>query len=289
MKYLVIGGTGTLGRAVINELKYPSEITVFSRGELEQQKLKKLYPTMRFVIGDVTNRQALRMAMMGCETVFHFAALKHIDVCEENPMEAIRTNVDGTRNVAETALEAGVNNLVFSSTDKAVLPINVYGMTKAISEKYLLNLDEVSPLNISVFRWGNVIGSRGSAIHTFVKHMEKMTPIPITHTDMTRFWIRIEDAAKFILSTLNGPKRPAQVFIPEMKAASVMEVLEAISRILKMTYTCNVVGVRKGEKLHECLFSSHEKCLNSNTAKQYGMAELMELLKPVVREIASEG
>lgn len=282
MKHLIIGGTGTLGRAVVKELltKDPATpIAILSRGELEQQKMRAAWPDLHYIIGDVKDRQSLAPAMRGVGCVYHFAALKHVDVVEANPMEAVRTNIEGTRNVATAALEAGVRHLVFSSTDKAVLPINTYGMTKAIAESYLLSLEGFES-NV-VYRWGNVVGSRGSAIPIFVRQILEGKPVTLTHAEMTRFWIRIETAARFVVdtSTVAGPK---EVRIPVMGAAKVIDVIETIGEILGRVPHIEIIGIRPGEKIHECLHTSHEYCLNSNTATQYSRDELRALLFPTV-------
>jgi FlaA1/EpsC-like NDP-sugar epimerase len=138
LKYLIVGGTGTLGTCLVEKLE-GHDLVVFSRDELKQQDMKKRFPAVRYVIGDIRDKQSLRGVMHGVDAVFHVAALKHVDVLEHNAGEAIKTNILGTINVAEAAMESGVKHVVFSSTDKAVLPVNVYGMSKGISERYLLN------------------------------------------------------------------------------------------------------------------------------------------------------
>lgn len=287
MKHLIIGGTGTLGRAVVSQLtrEHPShEIIVFSRGELEQQRMRVQYPHLKYVIGDIRDYAAVCEAMRGVNVAYHFAALKHVDVVEANPLEAVKTNIDGTRNIAEAAVDCGVENLVFSSTDKAVLPINIYGMTKAIAEKYLLSRE--TSTNFSVYRWGNVVGSRGSAIPIFVNQLLSGRPVTLTDERMTRFWIRIETAAKYLLETFHD-RQLKGVRIPEMKAAKVTRVIDAIGAILGVDPQYEITGIRPGEKVHECLYTSHEHCLNSNTAPQYSDEELKALLAPTVQEIVN--
>lgn len=291
MKYLIIGGTGTLGQAVTSLLYKPeNQITIYSRGELEQQKVAAKFPHCHYVIGDIRDKEALRSLIPGHDVVFNFAALKHVNVCENHPEEAMKTNFIGTKNVAELCREFRAH-MAFSSTDKAVLPINNYGFTKALAENYLLTKHTSTS---TVFRWGNVVGSRGSVVPIFVRAIKQGNPLNLTHSDMTRYWIRIEDAAKFMLERLasrledNGPKREVQ--IPFMKAARVMDVANAIAIILdEDPPTFRHIGIQKGEKLHECLYTSHTYCRNSNDPEaQYTMEELIKLLEPTVRRIADE-
>ncbi len=290
MKYLILGGTGTLGRAVAKALldKNPHNIiTIFSRGEFEQQRMKAEFPDFRYVIGDVKSRAPLSAEIMEHDVVFHFAALKHIDVCQENPGQAVENNIQATRNVASLC-KAFRKRLVFSSTDKAVLPINFYGYTKAMCEGILLT---EYPNISTIFRWGNVVGSRGSVIPMFAKAIERGEAIKLTDERMTRFWIRIEDAAKFVIDNIwNGGK---VLIPPEMKAASILRVVGSIQCILNKIpgspYPCEIIGIRQGEKLHECLFTSHEYCLNSNDEDgQYTDEELTDLLSECVYEVLSD-
>lgn len=283
MKYLIIGGTGSLGSKLIERLYdgKRSDIVCFSRDELKQQKLKNEYKHVTYVIGDVRDRASLKQAMRGVDVVFHVAALKHVDVLEANPTEAVKTNVEGTINVAEAAIEAGVRHVVFSSTDKAVLPINVYGMTKALSERYLFDLNsKQTDTKFAVYRWGNVLGSRGSVLHTFTEAFKNKTEIRITDRKMSRFWIHIDDAVDFMLETFKNAQR-AKAMIPHMKAALVMNLMYALGKVLKCedVLELKIIGIRSGEKIHECLHSDHDYCLRSDTCDQYSEAELINLIR----------
>ncbi len=283
MKYVIIGGTGTLGTCLIEKLYADNEITCFSRDELKQQDMKRRFPNVRYVIGDIRDKQSLRPVVAGADAVFHVAALKHVDVLEENPTEAIKTNILGTINVAEACMEAGVEHVVFSSTDKAVLPINTYGMTKAVSERYLLSLNaRQSKTHFAVYRWGNVLGSRGSVIHTFAKSIREEGQVRVTDPRMTRFWIHISDAVDFMLDTYQNadPKEP---MIPKMKAAPVMEIAEAMAKLIGVdNLKVSFVGLRAGEKIHETLISSHEYCVRSDNCPKLSPDELEAMLKRVV-------
>jgi UDP-N-acetylglucosamine 4,6-dehydratase len=284
MKYVIVGGTGTLGTCLIESLSdLENEIVCFSRDELKQQQLKTKYPHVRYVIGDIRDKYSLRPVLQGADTVFHVAALKHVDVLEANPTEAIKTNVLGTINVAEAALEGGAKHVVFSSTDKAVLPINTYGMTKAISERYLLDLNtKQSATRFAVYRWGNVLGSRGSVIQSFAKALRDDGHIKVTDPRMTRFWIHIEDAVDFMLETYRSADLNAPM-IPKMKAASVMDLAEAMAKIVdRKDMKVSFCGLRPGEKIHETIISSHEYCLRSDNAEKLSPLELEAMLRRVM-------
>lgn len=284
MKHLVIGGTGTLGSAVIAKLySNPDiELTCLSRDELKQQQLKARFPRVRFMVGDIRDRDRVAEAMNGVETAYLVAALKHVDVLEDNVGEAIKTNVLGVINVAEAAVQAGVRHVVFSSTDKAVLPINTYGMTKGISERYLLSLNRrQDATKFSVFRWGNVAGSRGSVINTFAESLKAGNGVRITDSRMTRFWIHIDDAVEYLLSTYRSAAGD-RAMIPPMRAALVTDIAAVMAKILGVKQPGVVVtGLRAGEKIHECLESSHNHCVRSDTAEQFSKKDLEVLLRRV--------
>lgn len=288
MNHLVIGGTGTLGSALMAKLTAAGcGVTCLSRDELKQAELRKLYPKAKFYIGDVRDKDSLLDAMTGVQVVWHVAALKQVDTLQMNPVESIKTNILGTMNVAEAAMARAVQNLVFSSTDKAVLPLNVYGMSKGIAEQYLWDVNRRNSwMYCAVYRWGNVVGSRGSAIPYFVRAIQAGEPVNLTHEAMTRFWIRIEDAVDFMLRTYRDPPR-SEALIPDMYAAPVTAVLETIAKILGKELKINVVGPRPGEKIHETIFTSHAYCRRSDSAEQFTPDGLRELLKPVVEAEAA--
>lgn len=281
----VIGGTGTLGHELVKQMYGKHEITVISRDELKQQNMKKTFPNCKYTIGDIRDRQALeRIFMAGSfDVVFLTAALKHVDVIEHNPLEGIKTNILGAVNCAEMAQKYMVKEFIFSTTDKAVSPINVYGMTKGIAERYLLSLNEDKTVTkFHVYRWGNVTGSRGAAIHGFVKTLREEGAAYITDERMTRFWIRIEDAVKFMLDTYEGASIK-EVMFPDMAAAKVLDVIEVLGALVGLDeYQLKEVGIRPGEKIHECMFSSHEYCINSENCRQYTKEELVLLLREFV-------
>ena len=287
MKYCILGGTGTLGKALINELlaRGETDITVVSRDELKQSELKKVYKDVSFELGDVRDVHRMR-ELLNHDVVFYAAALKQVDTIEANVSEAIKTNVIGGMNVADACRSNYVRHVVFCSTDKAVLPINAYGYTKGLAEKYFLSLNtgKATDPHFTVCRWGNVVGSRGSAIPIFTRQIKEGLPITLTDERMTRFWMRIEDAAKFMLDTYRT--RPTETQIPPMKAAPVVSVIEAIAAILEKDYKIEITGIRPGEKIHECLWTSHERCIKSNDDDiQMSGEELKELIRPVVESV----
>jgi UDP-N-acetylglucosamine 4,6-dehydratase/5-epimerase len=296
MRYVVIGGTGTLGSTLIKMLlarreMHTQEVICFSRDELKQKKLKAEYPgdkRLKMVLGDIKDRESLRPVMMNADVVFHVAALKHIDSVEENPREGVNTNILGTINVAEIAMETWVPYVVFSSTDKAVEPINVYGMTKAVSERYLLNLNkDQTQTRFSVFRWGNVLGSRGSVIHHFVQSLKDTRSINLTHAQMSRFWIHIDDAVSFMLSNyLNASS--SKVMIPKMKGSTVLELAKVTASVMGIqSFEIKDVGMRIGEKLAEVIDTDSEIRVSSDTCPQFTRDELKALVGPMLEGITA--
>lgn len=290
MKYLIIGGTGTLGRALTEELLKDenSQVVCFSRDELKQRESEIHFksPRLKFVLGDVRDRNSLdRVMRSGIDTVFHVAAYKHVDIAEINPEECIATNVYGTINSADCAVANGVKNFVFSSTDKAVDPINVYGFTKALSERVLLRRNATQDVTkFSVYRWGNILGSRGSVLHSFAKSLSDTRSVKVTSRDMTRFWLTIQDAAQFMIGSYkNSPE--SDIMIPDVKAAPLMKVIATLAKILNVhAYSTDVVGLRAGEKLHEVLRSVHTaNFISSDTCENYSDAELEGLILKTLR------
>lgn len=292
MKYLVLGGTGTLGKAIVRRLlcEYEPQIICLSRCELKQKEMQVEFKNdkrLSFKLGDIRDVNTLYSAAQDVNTIFHVAALKHIEVSEENPEESIKTNIQGTLNVADVAYQAGVKHVIFSSTDKAVDPINVYGMCKGISEKLLLRRNEIQTrTRFSVYRWGNVLASRGSVIKSFVDSLKQDHRVSITHPDMTRFWIRIEDAVDFIFKTY--PTDPGnEVLIPPIKTASLSSLVAVLADIIGVNdYSVNYTGLRLGEKVHENLRSLHTPYpLDSKTSPSYSMPELRDLLTDTLYKI----
>lgn len=286
MRFLLIGGTGTLGTELTRQLseRRDTRITVYSRDELKQKILKQQFPDVHCVLGDVRDKSALHEAMRHQDVVFHLAAIKHIDAAEQNPLEAIKTNILGTVNVAEEALAWAVPYVVFSNTDKAVLPITTYGYTKALAQNYLLSLNS-SPQDttrFSAFNWGNIAASRGSVIPLFAKSLYEHRKVCITDARMSRFWLTIEDAATFMLK--NYATAPLdRAMIPPIKGATVIRVAETVARAMGIQkYEVETIGLRGTEKLYEVLESTHGGCLRSDACEQYTDDELFDLIEPLV-------
>lgn len=253
---LVTGGTGSFGRAFIRHLlsAQPSirRIVVFSRDELKQFEMQQeadfQSPRLRFFIGDIRERDRLRRALEGVDTVVHAAALKQVPAAEQNPMEVIKTNVLGAQNLIEAALDTDVRRVVALSTDKAAAPINLYGATKLCSDKLFTAANQMRgarDLRFSVVRYGNVMGSRGSVIPFFLKARER-GELPITHPEMTRFNITLEEGVALVMSALET-MWGGEIFVPKIPSYRILDVAEAIAPSAKKP----IVGVRPGEKIHE--------------------------------------
>jgi UDP-N-acetylglucosamine 4,6-dehydratase/5-epimerase len=278
---LITGGTGTLGTALLNKAiqsKKFDKIAILSRDENKQQEMKKHYPDVLFIIGDVRDSASIG----GITDVFHCAALKHVDLGEIYPAEFERTNYAGTINTLSRTLP---KNFCFFSTDKAVLPINAYGFSKAMAEKALLSFQ--SGVNINIYRWGNIVGSRGSAIPNFVRCVMRGDQIPVTDKRMTRFWLTIEDAADYVFETFEAKHEDQPLICPKIKSAPIMDVIDAIGYITGLPISVKEVGIRPGEKMHECLRSGHDFCVRSDNCAKYSMDELIELIRPTVLAVTN--
>lgn len=289
MRTLLLGGTGTLGQALTERLlARGDQVTCFSRGELAQKEYHSRFPDVDMVIGDVRDRDAVREAMVGMDNVFLLAAIKHIDLAEKNPQEAIKTNVMGAIHVGEAAKALGVKHVIYSNTDKAVLPITTYGYTKALAQNYLLSLNGKSKTKFSAFNWGNVVGSRGSIIPIFVEKLLAYNVVPVTDPRMSRFWMTVDQAADFMLASYVDAST-TKAMIPPVKGATIVRVIESLARLVGVKHhLMGIVGHRGTEKLYEVLESTHEGCLRSDTCEQYTDQELDELLGPIVRRLSAQ-
>lgn len=258
---LITGGTGSFGKAFTQKLideKKPRRIIIFSRDELKQHEMRQTYndpEIMRYFIGDVRDLDRLNRAFDGVDIVVHAAALKQVPACEYNPNEAIMTNIIGAKNIIEAALNRGVQHVLALSTDKAVNPINLYGATKLAAEKLFVNANSYSRKGGTMFsnvRYGNVIGSRGSVIPLF-RQQRKTGRITITHEDMTRFWLTLEQGVEFVTTCIEQ-MRGGEVFIPKIPSMSVMDLAKAIAPEAEIDF----MGIRPGEKMHESLLGEDE-------------------------------
>jgi UDP-N-acetylglucosamine 4,6-dehydratase len=262
-KLLITGGTGSFGNAVLRRLLNSdlSEIRIFSRDEKKQDDMRKLYKSekLKFYIGDVRDYQSLLNAVRDVDFIFHAAALKQVPSCEFYPIEAVKTNVYGTENVIESAINCGVSRVVCLSTDKAVYPINAMGISKAMMEKVAVAKSRSSSKTvINVTRYGNVMGSRGSVIPLFVHQIRSGQPITITDPNMTRFMMTLDDAVDLVLyAFVNG--NPGEIFVQKAPAASIELLTQSLISFLdKPDHEVLVIGTRHGEKLYETLLSREE-------------------------------
>lgn len=257
---LVTGGTGSFGQRFVEtvlERYKPARLIIYSRDELKQYEMaQKFNPDthdcLRYFIGDVRDRDRLMLAMRGVDVVVHAAALKQVPVAEYNPMECIRTNVDGAENIVRASLDCGVQKVIALSTDKAANPINLYGASKLASDKIFVAANNIAGgdgPDYSVVRYGNVVGSRGSVIPFFQKLInEGASSLPITDERMTRFWITLQQGVNFVLSSLEI-MQGGEIFVPKIPSMKITELAKAMAPDLPH----EMVGIRPGEKLHEVM------------------------------------
>jgi UDP-N-acetylglucosamine 4,6-dehydratase/5-epimerase len=258
---MITGGTGSFGkkftRIMLDEYQ-PLKVIIFSRDELKQHEMRLAgfdHPDLRYFIGDVRDVERLRRAMHGVDIVVHAAALKQVPACEYNPMEAIKTNILGSSNVIEAALDAGVEKVMALSTDKAVNPINLYGTTKLAAEKLFVQSNAYAAgtsTRFSCVRYGNVVGSRGSVIPVFVQQ-RKNGKLTVTDERMTRFWLTLEQGVHFVIRCISQ-MWGGEVFVPKIPSTRIIDLARAIAPQAEL----EVVGIRPGEKLHEVLISDDE-------------------------------
>lgn len=260
---LITGGTGSFGNAVLARFlnSEVSEIRILSRDEKKQDDMRKRYndPKVKFYIGDVRDYQSVLNAVRGCDFIFHAAALKQVPSCEFHPMEAVKTNVLGTENVLEAAINCGVRRVVCLSTDKAVYPINAMGVSKAMMEKVAVAKSRsASSTVICATRYGNVMASRGSVIPLFADQIRAGEPITITDPNMTRFMMTLEDAVDLVLYAFEYAN-PGDIFVQKAPAATIQTLAYALTDLLNMPeHEVREIGTRHGEKLFEVLLSREE-------------------------------
>jgi UDP-N-acetylglucosamine 4,6-dehydratase/5-epimerase len=262
LNVLVTGGTGSFGKKfteIMLEKYHPKKLIIFSRDELKQhemmQQFKNHDSTLRFFLGDVRDRDRLQRAMHGVNVVVHAAALKQVPLCEYNPFEAIMTNVTGSRNVIDAAIDCGVQRAILVSTDKAVAPVNLYGATKLCAEKLFVHGNAYSGENgtrFCVARYGNVVGSRGSVLPLFMEQ-RKNGFLTITDERMTRFWIALDEGVEFVIRSI-ADTRGGEIFVPKILSMRISE----LATMLVGKGQVRVIGIRPGEKVHELLVSEDE-------------------------------
>jgi UDP-N-acetylglucosamine 4,6-dehydratase/5-epimerase len=273
---LITGGTGSFGNAVLNRFLDTgiAEIRIFSRDEKKQDDMRKRYhnPKLKFYIGDVRDFSTVLNATRGVDYIFHAAALKQVPSCEFHPMEAVKTNVIGTDNLLEAAIQNGVRRVVCLSTDKAAYPINAMGISKAMMEKVMVaksrNLDDNKTV-ICGTRYGNVMASRGSVIPLFADQVIAGKPITVTDPAMTRFMMTLGDAVDLVLYAFEHG-RNGDLFVQKAPAATIETLVEAILSIMeKPKHPVNVIGTRHGEKLYETLLSREEMAAAEDLGNYY--------------------
>ncbi|MEP3350248.1 MAG: UDP-N-acetylglucosamine 4,6-dehydratase (inverting) [Marinomonas sp.] len=274
---LITGGTGSFGKKFIETIldRYPDvkKIIIYSRDELKQFEIKQKYPhnefpQLRFFIGDVRDRNRMIQACENVDVIIHAAAIKQVDTAEYNPTECIRTNIDGAENVIQAALSCGVKDVVALSTDKACAPINLYGATKLASDKLFAaanNIKGSKDIRFSIVRYGNVMGSRGSVIPFFMDKKAEGV-LPITHEEMTRFNISLQDGVNMVMYAL-GHHLGGEIFIPKIPSYKILDIAEAIAPECEI----KVVGIRPGEKLHEEMITDTDSLNTIDLGKYYAI------------------
>ena len=271
---LITGGTGSFGNSVLRRFLDSdlAEIRILSRDEKKQDDMRKRYshPKLRFYIGDVRDYQSVLSAVRGVDFIFHASALKQVPSCEFHPMEAVKTNVLGTENVLEAAIQAGVQRVVCLSTDKAVYPINAMGISKAMMEKVIVAKSRASSDTvISITRYGNVMASRGSVIPLFVNQVRAGQPITITDPNMTRFMMTLDDAVDLVLYAFEHGN-PGDTFVQKAPAATIEVLAKALTTLLDVPdHPIHIIGTRHGEKLYEALLSREERVAAEDLGDYY--------------------
>jgi UDP-N-acetylglucosamine 4,6-dehydratase len=275
---LITGGTGSFGHRYVSTLldRYDlKRLVIYSRDELKQYDMElkfkqdKNYNSdiMRFFIGDVRDGERLKEAMRDIDVVIHAAALKQVPAAEYNPMECIKTNIHGAENVIQAALANNVEHVIALSTDKAANPINLYGATKLASDKLFVAANNMSGGRtiFSVVRYGNVVGSRGSVVPLFEKLIaEKSASLPITHKEMTRFWITLQEGVDFVLKGLER-MQGGEIFVPKIPSVRIVDLVKAMAPELSIEY----IGIRPGEKLHEIMCPKDDAHLTIEYSDHY--------------------
>jgi UDP-N-acetylglucosamine 4,6-dehydratase len=276
---LITGGTGSLGRSLVEYLLNHTKarrIAILSRDELKQQDLRIEFlndPRLRWFLGDVRDLDRLKRAFHGVDYVIHAAALKQVDTGEYNPMEFIKTNVLGSQNVIDASIDAGVKRVVALSTDKASSPINLYGATKLTADKLFVAANNYSftyGTTFSVVRYGNVMGSRGSVIPFFREIAAQGKPLPITDLRMTRFWISIESAVKFVIDSLEM-MTGGELYVPRIPSMKIVDLAKAVAPGASL----EEIGMRPGEKLHEEMISADDSRRTIALANRYVVAPVV--------------
>ena len=274
----ITGGTGSFGSMFLKKISKTSfkEIRVISRDEDKQFHLRKKFnnENIKFLIGDVKDKNQINSYFKGVDIIIHAAALKQVPSCEYHPDEAIKTNILGSTNVINAAIENKVKRLVLLSTDKAVYPINAMGMTKALAEKVLISKALYQNHNktiLNIIRYGNVIASRGSVVRTFVDQILNNKDITLTNAEMTRFLMSLNDAVDLLCNALKYGKQ-GEIFVQKTYAAKLITIAEALKDLFNSKNNIKIIGTRHGEKLHEVLVG-HEESIKTKSMKNFFIIE----------------
>lgn len=260
---LITGGTGSWGHELVKQLlaRNPKEIRIFSRGELAQVNMQRFFnePRLKFIIGDIRDESALIKATQKVDYVFHLAALKHVPICEEHPLEAVKTNIIGTQNLINACILNHVKKVIDVSTDKAVDPLNLYGMTKAVGEKLIIQANQLdSDTQFVCIRGGNVLGSNGSVVPLFMNQLQKNRPLTITNRHMTRYFITLPEAISLLFKGVEA-SHGGETFVMRMPSYYIHDIAQVMIQNSNFPDTpIQEIGMRPGEKLHEVLISEHE-------------------------------
>lgn len=272
---MITGGTGSFGHTVLRRFLNTNvrEIRIFSRDEKKQEDMRTALANdkVKFYIGDVRDYDSLKQAMVGVDYIFHAAALKQVPSCEFYPMEAVRTNVNGTENVLNAAIATGVQRVVVLSTDKAVYPINAMGISKAMAEKLMVAKSRMIPAGgtiVCATRYGNVMASRGSVIPLFIEQMRNAEAVTVTDPQMTRFLMSLEDSVDLVLHAFEHGQQ-GDIFVQKAPASTVGDLAQALRELFENNSPVRVIGTRHGEKLYESLISREEMAKAEDMDRYY--------------------
>ncbi|MFT5876129.1 MAG: UDP-N-acetylglucosamine 4,6-dehydratase, partial [Clostridium sp.] len=260
---LITGGTGSWGNELTTQLleMNPKQIIIYSRSELNQVNMQRkfIHPKLKFIIGDIRDYESLKQATKNVDYIFHLAALKHVPICEEQPFEAIKTNIIGVENIIKVAIENRVYKVIDVSTDKAVEPVNVYGMTKAIGEKLVIHANTISDNTKFVcIRAGNVLGTNGSVVPYFIDQVKRENQITITDMEMTRYFLTLNQAIGLIFKAIKSSVG-GETFVMKMPGYKIVDIASIIQdQFGQEQCSIKIIGKRPGEKLHEVLISRYE-------------------------------
>ena len=289
---LITGGTGSFGNQFVKEIlanNNPKQVIIFSRDEFKQYNMEKNFfnSKIKFIIGDVRDLERLKIACMGVDTIVHAAALKHVPIAEKNPSEYIKTNILGADNLIKAAIQNKVSKVIALSTDKAANPINLYGTTKLASDKLFVSANYEYPKNNTIFsvvRYGNVINSRGSVLPFFKELKRKnVKTLPITHKDMTRFWISLEDGVRFVKDCFKWMKG-GEIFVPKIKSIKTTDLARNVIKNCGFKF----IGIRPGEKIHETMCPLETSQLTLEFKNYYAICPNEKQIKKIIKNSRGE-